>query len=105
MSSAKNKYWQECLASSFEENGIIATKEQLISIAKDVQIWAENIDTAFYTPENPLISEVKTLKDELRKERNKVVCRECAGRGRIISYGPSYSSESDCGKCHGKGWI
>ena len=43
-------YWEECLASSFDEHGVSVTAEQLKSIAEDVQGGHENYGMAFYSP-------------------------------------------------------
>ena len=99
----KNKYWEECLASSFDEHGIIVTTEQLKAVASDIQIGHENIGLAFYVPENPMISEVARLNTELKDEREKVICRECSGYGRIITYWGTRQSNSECRKCAGEG--
>ncbi|MFA4826581.1 MAG: hypothetical protein WC593_15640 [Methanoregula sp.] len=98
-------YWEECLAESFEEHGVVVTPEQLTSITKDVAGAFENYGMAYPTPENPLKSELSDLKRELKKEREKVVCPECKGSGQDISYGPSYTAISDCSKCKGEGKV
>jgi hypothetical protein len=46
----KKDYWEECLASSFEEHGVTATVEQLKAIATDIENGSENIGMAFYSP-------------------------------------------------------
>ena len=50
MTYEKRDYWEECLASSFEEHGIVVTTEQLKSIAFDMQNGSDNIGMAFYSP-------------------------------------------------------
>lgn len=99
----KFEYFKECIEISFEENGIIATNEQILAIARDVQNSYENIGLAFYTPENPLISEIEELKLKLEYERSLVHCEECNGRGRIQLWGPYHGSNSECHICHGRG--
>ena len=46
----KLNYWEECLASSFEEYGIMVTSEQLRAIAEDVEAGHDNYGMAFYSP-------------------------------------------------------
>lgn len=99
----KRDYWEECLASSFNEHAITATNEQIKAVAADIEICRDNIGLAFPTPENPLISEVKTLKLKLKNEHEKVICRECNGYGRIITRGGTFESNSECPKCRGEG--
>ena len=44
-----------------------------------------------------------TLRQELARERAKIVCRSCDGAGWITTPGPYHSSTSQCFKCHGDG--
>lgn len=97
------KYWEECLSSSFEEHGIIASKEQIEAIASDIQISHENYGLAFHVPENPLINELRKVKEELKKEKEKVICEKCKGRGLITSNYGTFTSNSQCSKCRGEG--
>ena len=69
-------YWEECLANSFEENGIIATQEQLKSITIDIQTNHENYGMAFYSPPSSdrvadIEREWKKRYDDLKREFNK----------------------------------
>lgn len=102
---SKDEYFKECLASSFDEHGVVVTKEQLDLIAADVTISHENIGMAFYQPENPLEAEVDKLSRALKIEQDKVVCKECWGGGRITEQGPCNSSNTDCWKCRGEGYV
>lgn len=97
------EYWQECLAQSFEEHGVTATTEQLAAIAKDVEGSHQNYGMAFYEPENPMIDELKQAKAALRKERDKVFCRPCAGSGRLRYNAGPWGIDTQCNKCHGEG--
>lgn len=104
--SARDEYWVECIAQSAENCGAILTKEQIEAIAADVQASHENYGLAFYQPsidEHPVFSENKQLKKQLQEEREKILCRECNGHGRIIIQGPYHSSDSQCWKCSGYG--
>lgn len=103
--SAQSNYWFETLAESFVEHGITATDEQIALVANDVQGSHENYGLAFPTPSgpHPLQRELDDTKKKLRKEQDKIVCRECWGEGRLISYGPYHSGNSQCWKCRGEG--
>jgi hypothetical protein len=54
---------------------------------------------------NPQAEEIRNLNRELERERGKVVCGECKGRGRIITPGPYHSSDEQCFKCRGSGYL
>lgn len=99
----KTDYWAECLASAFEEHGIVATSDQIEAVARDVEVSQENIGMAFYQPENPLIGELKRVEAELKAEKELMHCQRCNGTGRLISYGGTFQSNSQCWKCHGEG--
>lgn len=102
-----SEYWDECISEACEDAGVKATAEQVGIIASWVQGAHENYGMAYGHDciGNPLDDENKRLKRELRDEREKQICKECKGRGRIISYGPSHSSDSECMACRGAGRI
>ena len=97
-------YWLECISDACESAEVSASSDQIRKIAESVKISHDNYGMAFPVPSgNPMESEVKRLKRLLAEEKEKVFCTECGGRGRIISQGPSHSSDSQCWKCHGEG--
>lgn len=98
-------YWEECISSSFVEHDIIATKEQIEAIATDIQCAHENYGMVFHVPENPLAGELKKVKSELQKEKEKTMCRECNGRCRIYSNMGTRIISRECSKCNGEGKI
>lgn len=102
-------YWEECISESFEDAGIKATREQVDTVASWVGGAHENYGMAhgYDCIPNPNILEIEKLKTELTKEREKVVCQECWGRGYITSsWGTSgRSSTSQCYKCRGEGKV
>ncbi len=106
MSSEKD-YWLECIDCAFDEAGIDATEEQKQHVADSVRVSHENYGMAFYSPPagEHYRSEIDRLNRELKKERDKRHCRECDGRGRIITPGPYHSSDSQCWQCHGEGRV
>jgi hypothetical protein len=101
----KLDYWEECLAQSFEEHGITATREQIRAVADDVEGGRECMDMAFYVPENPVHEELARTKRELQKERDKVVCPDCRGRGRLVYASGDRSVDTQCDKCSGEGYY
>jgi hypothetical protein len=99
-------YWRECLTESFEINGIKATPEQIKAVADDVRISHQNYsmyDGSDCIP-HPAYIENERLKTELKAEKEKVVCALCHGKGRLISYGGTYQSDSQCYGCNGEGY-
>lgn len=101
------RYWEECVSLAFDEVGIVATREQIATVAEAVEAGHENYGMAHGYDQipNPLMEENDRLCEALKTERSKVVCGECGGRGRIITYGPYHSADSTCYKCHGEGKV
>ena len=99
------EYWKECLSEAFDEVGIVATDEQITKVAEDVEISHENYGMAYGHDciPNPLETENKTLKKELKDEKDKIICEVCSGKGILISYGGTFQSMSGCWKCNGEG--
>lgn len=98
-------YWKECISEAFEEAKIGATDEQIETVASWAESAHDNYGTAmgYDCIPNPLVQENEKLKTDLRKERDKVYCKECHGTGRIRSSGPVRSSDTECDVCHGEG--
>lgn len=98
-------YWNECISSALDEVDIVATKEQIESIAGDVEVSHENFGMAHGHDAipNPLRTENDQLKNDLRTEREKVLCKTCKGRGSITTYRGTFQSTSQCWKCKGEG--
>ena len=100
-------YWKECIECAFDEAGIIATVEQIEHVADTVRVSHDNYGMAFYSPpaSEHLRSEIDDLKRKIKREQNKVHCRECDGLGSITTPGPVQSSTSQCWKCNGEGRV
>ncbi len=103
--SAQQDYWTECIECALDEAGITATPQQIESVSKTVEGGHENYGMAFYQPSGPSQDaiDLKETKRLLAEERDKVICRDCGGRGRIITQGPYHGSNSHCDKCNGDG--
>ena len=108
---SKNKdYWKDSLNEILPDLNIFVTDEQLNDLAVNMATCAEmQYEYDSYSrggfdagPSSEQI-EIKKLKDELYKERNKRTCNSCAGNGRIISYFGSFQSDSECISCRGEG--
>jgi hypothetical protein len=99
-------YWEECILEAFEDAGISATDEQINIVVEWISGAHENYGMAhgYDAIPNPLITEIKNLKNELKKEKNKTICKECNGKGSVISHGPYHYSESNCHYCNGTGF-
>lgn len=107
MGDALSNYWEECVASSFDEHGVTVTTDKLAAIARDIELAHEMYGEAHghYAIPNPLKRENDELSRKLKEERAKVVCRACTGRGRISIQGPYHSSDSECEMCRGEGKV
>lgn len=100
-------YWEECISCAMEEAELVATPEQIKSIARFVEIARENygIMMGHDCVPNPLRIENDRLAKQLDREKRLEHCRECDGSGRVVSHGPYHSSNSQCWKCSGAGKI
>lgn len=106
MSDAAEDYWDECVTEAFEQAGLTATEEQIKIVAGDIQVSHENYGMAFHSPQSDGGQrEIDHLTRELQAERDKRICYECNGKGRIITQGPCHSSDSECSNCRGEGRI
>lgn len=100
----KKDYFFELLADSLAEHGLSATADEIKAIAEDVVLAVENMDQAFPVPDfNPHREESARLLNELDKEKRKVHCETCKGRGVITIYGPVHFGTTSCFKCNGEG--
>lgn len=100
-------YWEEAVSIALNDEGIVATKEQIENIAGAMQVNHENYGMAHGHDciPSPLSYENSELKRELRAERDKKHCPACDGRGHITTHGGVRSSSSICYKCRGEGRV
>lgn len=98
-------YWTECIDIAAEECCLALTDEQRSCLAESVSGGHENYGMAFYSPPagEHLKNEILDLEQRLKREREKVHCEHCGGRGSITTYGPAHSATSTCWKCKGDG--
>ena len=97
------EYWEECLAQSFEEHGVTATREQIAAVANDVEGARDCMNMAFHVPENPLAGELQRAKAALDHEQRLVFCTQCDGSGRDRYHAGPWAVDTQCSKCNGKG--
>ncbi len=99
-------YWQECVSEAFDEACIIATSEQIATVADCVQGSHENYGMAHGHDAilNPLQTENDNIKKKLKDENDKIHCETCNVRGRIVeNLGLAHTSNSECHICRGEG--
>ena len=98
-------YWKECIKEAFEDAKIEASDEQIDTVISWVEGAHENYSMAngYDCIPNPLETENKKLKKDLDDEKEKVLCKECNGKGVITTYGGTFQSTSSCDKCDGMG--
>lgn len=100
-------YWKERIAKAFEDANIVATDEQINTVA----YWTESAHQNYGMTHgydcipNPLKYENDDLRKKLDLERRKESCTTCNGRGRIITPRLHHSSDSQCWKCNGEGRV
>lgn len=90
-------YWTETIEIAFKEEDIIATKEQIENVAGMVEVSAENYGMSMGHNDipSPVQLELEKIKEELKEERNKIVCPICRGKGNTHG--------TRCFKCIGRG--
>ena len=100
-------YWEECISEACDDAGLKATDEQISIIASWVEGAHENYGMAhgYDAIPNHLQLENEKLEKELKREKDKIPCPECGTRGRIVMQGPYHSSDSECYKCRGNGFL
>lgn len=100
-------YWNECIAEALEDAGVNANQQQIDTVASWVEGAHDNYGMAMGHDAipNPLVEENRNLKKELQIERDKIICTECNGKGRIVTHGPIHSYNSECYVCRGEGRI
>lgn len=105
LSDAHRSYWYEVIEEAFCEEKIIATPEQIDSIAGFAECAHENYGMAFYQPSGPsqVQIDLDAMRKELSDERRKIHCEECNGTGTTHTYGGTFMSTSQCYKCRGEG--
>lgn len=98
-------YWRECIEAAFGDAGIAATEEQISEVVSFVENAHENYGMAhgYDCIPNPIRLDNDRLKKELIAEREKVICKECGGKGYFMTYGGTFQSEHTCHKCNGEG--
>jgi hypothetical protein len=101
----KFNYWEECILEAFSEAEIHATPEQINIVISAVEGGHENFSMAHGHDciPNPLRVENERLEKEIRRERDKIICKECNGKGHYMTYGGTFQSEHTCPKCRGEG--
>lgn len=101
-------YWREAFLTALEEADIpFPSGDKLNAAVKVIEGAHENYGMAhgYDCIPNPLRTENDALAKQLDRERRKEHCRNCDGRGRVVSHGPIHSCNSQCHKCNGQGWI
>lgn len=98
------KYFEECISEAFDEANIIATQEQIKSVAECVEGAFDNHSQAhgYDCIPDPRDLEIKELEKKLKIEKDKVICDKCRD-GTITINGPVHSYISSCTYCNGEG--
>lgn len=82
MSDYKHEYWREAIEATLGEVDLVATPEQLESIAKSLEAYVENMDLAFGRPESSamrpsyddMVRKVASLDRDLKDSQQEVAC-------------------------------
>lgn len=103
MTMADFNYWQEAVGQSFDEHGIVYTREQVAAIAKDMEGAHQEHGQTSYQPPDPVHRELAETKAALAKERDVAGCRACKGRGWNAIDILGRISRETCIDCDGRG--
>lgn len=111
MSDPYIDYWSDALGEALCEidkfNAL--TSDERTKVAKSLQMAHECYGMAFgHDVASANFSanarrEEQMLRKELERERNKVVCRECGGGGRLRYNAGPWAVDTGCTKCNGDG--
>jgi hypothetical protein len=101
------QYWEDALGEALSEIDAysVLTGDQQKAVAKSLMFAHECFGMSFYTPPSPEPSEIKRLEAELRKERSKVGCPTCGGRGRLSYNAGPWGVNTGCHTCRGEGKV
>lgn len=105
----EDQYWQDCISEAAEECDLDLTKAQLECLSYHIQMGRDDISMASgdAVASSNLFAHIEREKDDmakaLRREKDKVQCKPCAGSGSITTYGGTFQATSSCWKCKGYG--
>lgn len=107
MPRVASDYWIDAVGEAFDVAKLDATTEQIATVAR----WMESAHECHSSAHggecipDPMRLENERLSRALKIEQSKVVCRECNGKGRIVTPGPYHYGNSPCHKCNGEGYV
>lgn len=99
----KKEYWKESIAEILDDAKISYNHDQLDEIVEGIISSYESMDLAFPVPPNPLIERNKELQKALKREKEKVICKKCKGKGHTTFDDGVRSATSSCFYCNGRG--
>ena len=105
MTTPQCDYWTECVETAFENEGIKATPKQIDGVAGAFEGAHDNYGLAFYTPSGPSQDslDLAEARRELMKERAKMRCTHCKGRGAVLLGPRDDPFFVECFECKGEG--
>ncbi len=104
------EYWSEVISEALCEIGKfdLVTSDEIVSLGKYLASSADTHQAFGYDVAGAnLAGETQrkedNLRKELRRERDKVTCRECRGLGRLNYNAGPWAVDTECDKCRGAG--
>jgi RecJ-like exonuclease len=104
-------YWEIFVDEALPEMGITLTKEQRLELLEGIighasmEHEATGVAVADRNLSGAREAELNKANRDLLFEREKIMCRNCDGRGRITTYGGTFQSRSQCWECKGEGKV
>ena len=109
MGDWRRQYWADCISGAASECELALSTAQLDTIARAVEGahevfgMASGDDLASMNFSARQVGEADALRRQLARERAKVMCQSCGGRGRLIYQSGPWACNTSCSKCHGEG--
>ena len=105
------EYWEEAIGEalcSIDKFNLFTSAElkelgEALATSAECESMAFGWDVSSANRSAELRREEESLRKELRRERDKVTCRECNGHGRLRYNSGPWAVDTGCIKCNGEG--
>lgn len=92
----------ELLQDLCEEEGVTITREQAEQVSKGMLRSFEFEGEMMFNITRGGKTREQELEEELKREREKIICPECHGSGEYVSHGTCFTARGSCHRCNGE---